>query len=395
MTAKRWWVAVVAAALLLTAAACSRARSDAQIAGEVVTRINSDPQVTNKQVTVTSNRGVVTLSGAAASDAERAAAANDAAQVEGVKTVVNNLTPAVAQPAPEQQASLNEQAKPVEPPAPAHRRKPAAYRTRERAVDYRPAVSPAPATAPAPVEMANASVTPAPVSVAPTPPAPEPPKPISIPSGTTLSVRMIDSIDTGRNQPGDMFHASLYSPITIDDQVVIPEGADVTGRIVELKDAGRFAGQPQVALELASLSMNGRSYTIVTDRYTQQGPSRGARTAKTVGSGAAIGAIIGAIAGGGKGAAIGAATGAGVGGGVEAATKPKQVHIAPEALLSFRLQSPLTVTPVATVQRNHMNTSWSAPPPRNNIIDYSDNSTSDRPVLRRRAPANTPEQPQD
>jgi hypothetical protein len=195
---------------------------------------------------------------------------------------------------------------------------------------------------------------------------------------------MTDSVDTGRNQPGDMFHASLYSPVTIDDNVVIPEGAEVTGRIVELKDAGRFAGQPQLTLELVSVAMNGRSYTIVTDRYTQQGPSRGARTAKTVGSGAAIGAIIGAIAGGGKGAAIGAATGAGVGGGVEAATKPKQVHIAPEALLSFRLQSPLTVTPLAGMERNRVNTSWSAPPPRNHITDYSD-STSDRPVLRRRA----------
>jgi hypothetical protein len=379
MTAKPWLLVVVTAALLLSAAACSRGRSDAQIAGEVVTRINGDPQVTNKQISVTSNGGVVTLSGPAASEAERAAAANDAAQVEGVKTVVNNLVAAAA-PAPAEQAA----AEPApEPPAPVRRHKPTAYHARARAVS---------APAETPVSTVTETPAPAPVAAAPIPsPPPEPPKPpkpVTIPSGTTLSVRMIDSVDTGRNHPGDMFHASLYAPLTVDDQVVIPEGADITGRVADLKDAGHFAGQPQLALELVSVSMNGRSYTLTTDQYTQRGASRGSSTAKTVGSGAAIGAIIGAIAGGGKGAAIGAAAGAGMGGGVQAARKPPQVHIAPEALLSFRLQSPLTVTPAATIERHRLNSNWSAPPPRNHITDYSDssNSSPDRPVLRRRPP---------
>src|ERR1051326_923622 len=71
---------------------CTQARTDAAIAGDVQGKINADAGVTTKQVTVQSANGVVTLSGAVASDAERAAAANDAAQVAGVKTVVNNLT---------------------------------------------------------------------------------------------------------------------------------------------------------------------------------------------------------------------------------------------------------------------------------------------------------------
>jgi len=386
MTAKRWILAiVVTAALLLSAAACSRARSDAQIAGEVVTRINGDPLVTNKQISVTSNGGVVTLTGPAASEAERAAAANDAAQVAGVKTVVNNLVAAAAPAAPAEQAAAEPapEPQPVEAPAPVRRHKPTAYHARERAVSVpaersNSAMTETPAPAPAPAPVAAAPVA---------PPPPEPPKPVTIPSGTTLSVRMMDAIDTGRNHPGDMFHASLYAPITVDDKVVIPEGAEITGRVADLKDAGHFAGQPQLTLELVSLSMNGRSYSLSTDQYMQRGPSRGARTAKTVGTGAAIGAIIGAIAGGGKGAAIGAAAGGGLGGGVQAATKPQQVHIAPEALLSFRLQGPLTVTPAATIERHRLNSNWSAPP-RNNVIDYSDNSNSstDRPVLRRRPP---------
>ena len=125
---------------------------------------------------------------------------------------------------------------------------------------------------------------------------------------------------------GDSFRATLDSPITIGDKVVIPEGADVVGRIAELKDAGRFAGQPTLALELSSLSVNGRKYTLHTNQYTRVGKSRGSSTAKKVGTGAAIGAVIGGIAGGGKGAAIGAAAGAGMGGGVQAASKPEQVR---------------------------------------------------------------------
>ena len=248
---------------------------------------------------------------------------------------------------------------------------------------------------PAAYNASTAAMAPMPTSnvTAPVvPPPPPPPTPITIESGTMLNIRMIDPVDTGRNHPGDSFRATLDSPITIGDKVIIPEGADVVGRIAELKDAGRFAGQPQLALELASLSVNGRKYTLHTNQYTRQGTSRGASTAKKVGAGAAIGTVIGAIAGGGKGAAIGAATGAGVGGGAQAVSRPQQVRVESEALLSFRLESPITVMPVSNLQRprNDYSGGYNAPPPDNNndIVDYSDNSPrsgdSDRPVLKRR-----------
>src|SRR5262249_8663132 len=147
--------------------------------------------------------------------------------------------------------------------------------------------------------------------------------------------------------------ATLDAPVTIDDKVVLPKGADIVGRIAEAKGAGHFAGKPQLALELSSITMNGREYSLHTNQYSRQGESRGTRTAETVGGGAALGAIIGAIAGGGKGAAIGATVGAAGGGGVQAATKAKQIEIAPEAQLSFKLESPLTVTPSASNGRGH------------------------------------------
>jgi len=135
MKTKRIIVASTMVVLLsLGAIACSRAKSDAQIIGEVVTRIQSDAQVSNKQISVMSSNGVVTLTGSAANDAERAAVANDAAQVEGVKTVVNNLLVAGAPVEPPDTQTAQEtkpEAAPAPEPTPARARKPAAYRERQ------------------------------------------------------------------------------------------------------------------------------------------------------------------------------------------------------------------------------------------------------------------------
>ena len=77
------------------------------------------------------------------------------------------------------------------------------------------------------------------------------------------------------------------------------------------------------------------------------------------------------------------------------------MRVESEALLSFRLESPITVMPVSSLQRprNDYSGGYNAPPSNNNynappssndndIIDYSDDSnrSSDpnRPVLKRR-----------
>lgn len=403
MKAKRISVVAALAILLIVAGvACSRAKNDAQIIGEVVTRINADGQVSNKQVSVNSSNGVVTLSGSAASDAERAAIANDAAQVEGVKTVVNNLLVAGVPVMTQQAAQQEQQPEPAPTPAPVARaRKPAAYRERHVAPAAAQQTATMYALPPASNSPAVYTPPPAPLPVASVPAPPPPPQPVTIDSGTMLSVRMVDTIDSSRNQPGDIFHATLDAPVTVNDKVVIPEGADLTGHVVAAKDAGHFAGRPEIALELTSLSVNGRKYSIHTNQYSRQGTSRGASTAKTVGTGAGIGAIIGAIAGGGKGAAIGAAAGAGMGGGVQATRKPPTVHIPTEALLSFQLESPITMTPVSSSDRERRRfDSYSTSPSNNN--DYSDNTGNnngtysapppspndgDRPVLKRRGPS--------
>lgn len=175
------------------------------------------------------------------------------------------------------------------------------------------------------------------------PPPPPPPKKVTLEQGTQLSVRLVDAIDSEKNQTGQTFHATLNTPLSADGEEVVPAGSDVVGHIAELKSAGKFAGQSEVVLQLDSITSGGQTYNIQTDQYKKQGSSRGKNTAEKVGGGAALGAIIGAIAGGGKGAGIGAAAGGGIGGGVQAATKGQQIKLPSETVLNFTLQAPVTV----------------------------------------------------
>lgn len=167
--------------------------------------------------------------------------------------------------------------------------------------------------------------------------------PVEIAAGTTLTIRMIDGVDSSVNQPGEIFRASLENPIVSGDRVVVPKGADVYTRLVSSSSAGKFSGKSELHLELVKLDFQGKSYSLVSSTYSLSGDSRGKNTAEKVGGGAVLGAIIGALAGGGKGAAIGAGVG-GAGGGVyQAATHGKQVRIPSETKLDFQLDQPVTV----------------------------------------------------
>jgi len=166
---------------------------------------------------------------------------------------------------------------------------------------------------------------------------------LTVPSGTHISVRTIDGIDSTRNHAGDRFQSSLEEPLIVDGDVVVPAGADVYGRLAESKESGTFAGRSELRLELTGIAVNGHTVPLVTGEYELSGKSRGASTAKRTVGGAALGSIIGAIAGGGKGAAIGAGAGAGVGAGSEIITKGDQVSVPSETILDFTLEQDVSI----------------------------------------------------
>lgn len=184
--------------------------------------------------------------------------------------------------------------------------------------------------------------------MAATEPAPQPPvrQPVhvTIPAGSTITVRMIDGIDSSRNRPGEEFAASVDAPVVVEDHIVIRKGADARVRLVQARSAGHMTGQSELQVELVGLAMGGQTLAVESAAVQKTGASRGKRTAETIGGGAALGGLIGAIAGKGKGAAIGAAIGAGAGTAVQGATKGQQIQIPAETKLDFTLRAPITVT---------------------------------------------------
>ena len=168
---------------------------------------------------------------------------------------------------------------------------------------------------------------------------------VTLPAGQSLLVRMIDGVDSSKNHVGDIFHATLETDLNVDGRVVARKGTDVYGRLATAEKAGNFSGKSELQLELTRLVIDGHDYPLVSSDYNVQGKGRGGDTAKKVGGGAVLGAIIGGIAGGGKGAAIGAAAGGGAGAGVQIITHGEQVKVPSEALLEFRLQQPVTLSP--------------------------------------------------
>jgi len=336
---------VLLIAVLGVTAACNRALSDSEISSQVQTRFGTDSGLQGKDLSVQAANGTVTLSGTVDNDAQREAASRYASAVPGVKQVINNLQVAAAQPtaaaAPAPAAQPAPTPAPDPKPAPV-KRVSAPRKHIARDTEMAAAGAGVGATGMGMAQQAS-SIQPVTPAAPPTPPPPPPPQKATIPAGTTLAVRLVDSLDSEKNQPGESFRATLNSPLATEGDIAIPAGYDVEGHIVDVKSAGKFAGQSVLVLQLDRISVGGKSYSIQTDQYKRQGSSRGKNTAEKVGAGAAIGAIIGGIAGGGKGAGIGAAAGGGLGGGVQAATKGQQIKLPSETVLNFTLQNPLTV----------------------------------------------------
>jgi outer membrane lipoprotein SlyB len=171
-------------------------------------------------------------------------------------------------------------------------------------------------------------------------------KRITVPAGTRILIRMVDSIDTTKQTKGYRFTATLETNLQAEDAVVAPRGTTLYGRLVEAASAGRMSGSSELTLELTDIVINGTAHPLLTSTYEVKGKGEGGNTAKKVVGGAGLGALIGGIAGGGKGAGIGAAAGAATGTVVAGAKKGQQLQIPSETLLEFRLQQPVSL-PVA------------------------------------------------
>ncbi|MDP9053986.1 MAG: hypothetical protein M3N93_06740 [Acidobacteriota bacterium] len=206
------------------------------------------------------------------------------------------------------------------------------YRERDRA--YQPPPPPPP---PAPEAYARPSYPPA---------SPYPPQNdsyrgyMTVPAGAEVSIRTNEGIDARDAAQGRSYSAEVARDVRdTNGNIVVPRGSEA--RLI-VRNIGN-----QLALDLQSVNVNGRIYTLDTDELERgnQGIGTNKRTGEFVGGGAALGAVIGALAGGGKGAGIGALAGGAAGVGAQIITKGDRVRVPAESILNFRLESPLNLRP--------------------------------------------------
>jgi hypothetical protein len=337
---------------------------------EVQSRLAADSALSSESIQAGVQNGIVTLNGKVSNEAARSLAAADISQVPGIKTVVNNLSVEAPTPAPvAATAPAPAPAAKVEPKPEPRRKAEVKPARRTPAPIERPAVSEtAPPPPPPPVQ-------PAPAPVAAPAPPPQPAfRTVTIPAGTTIPVRVTQTLSSATAQQGQSFSGALASDVVADGLVAIRQGTGVSGRVTAVQEAAHYKGNSLLSVELVSINRRGDALSVSTQPYSVEGKGRGKNTVAKVGGGAALGAIIGAIAGGGRGAAIGSAAGAGVGAGANTITRGEQVQIPSESVVNFTLTDTVTVrVPTSDASGAGM------PHQRRHPINSPDGSGQDQP----------------
>ena len=171
------------------------------------------------------------------------------------------------------------------------------------------------------------------------------PDSFTVPAGKVIFVRLNEPLSSDHNHAGDSFTATLDQPIVINGWVVARRGETIVGSVISAKKAGRVKGVSELGLELTEITaVDGQQIPITTELWNgSAGTSHGA-DAGAIATTTGAGTIIGAAANGGTGAGVGAGAGALAGIGLVLLTRGKPTVLGPEAALSFRLKTPLTVS---------------------------------------------------
>ncbi|HVE13078.1 MAG TPA: hypothetical protein VNI01_06765 [Elusimicrobiota bacterium] len=195
---------------------------------------------------------------------------------------------------------------------------------------------------------------------------PKPEPEVEIPSGTLLSVELVDPVSTGKNKAGEAFRARVLDGVWVRGAVAVPPGATVRGELTKVTPSGRVKGRSELGLSLKSLELDGRSFELKTDDLSYVGEPHAGKNIGGWLSGALQGAVLGVLFGGKTGAIIGAGAGAGAGGVSSIIKGKEEVDFAQGARLLFETRAPLKVPahagPPPAAPAVSVSTSSAAPP---------------------------------
>jgi hypothetical protein len=180
------------------------------------------------------------------------------------------------------------------------------------------------------MDMDAPAAAPAPVAA-----APAKPENTTVPAGTRVMARMVDTLDSKKHKEGHRFTARLEADMVVDGNTVAPRGATLYGILTTSKSSGRAAGSSEMSITFTDIMVNNQMHRIETTGLKAKTDNTAKKTAGTVGKGALLGGLLGGSDDAKRGAAIGL--------GLSVLTSGNQINIPRGTLVEFELRAPLTI----------------------------------------------------
>ncbi len=218
--------------------------SDAKLMHDVEAVLQNEKAFRGLTIVPKTSRGIVTLTGTVSSEGDKVLAGLEVGNVNGVKTVINNLDVKAS-------ASTDGHL-----PALAN---PSGAQTQQLSTEVR--TYPAAAAPGVPVE-----------------------RTITIPANTSIQVRITDPLTSKTAKANDHFHGTVAAVVFADGALAIPVGTPVLGRVVSAKPAGHFIAEAKMSLEITTLRLpqldgKSRDVPVVTEYLTNNGQAHGSNVA--------------------------------------------------------------------------------------------------------------------
>ena len=191
------------------------------------------------------------------------------------------------------------------------------------------------------------------------PPSAAPAKTLTIPAGTTVPLSLKQAVSTKTAKDGDPVYAETAFPFVVNDQIIIPAGTYIQGRIEHVQRGGHVKGRAEVLIHFTSM-IYPSGYTVMLGGSIENTPgaqktsmkdsegtiredSDAGKKAREAVGGATTGAVIGGLAAGGKGAGIGAGAGGVAGLAVGMLSRGADVRLEPGTSIQMEIQREVTV----------------------------------------------------
>ena len=181
-----------------------------------------------------------------------------------------------------------------------------------------------------------------------------------LPEGTNLHVTLSQTLSTEETRPGTQFTGRISKQVTLGGRVMIPEGSEFHGRVVQVTEGRRFGGPATIRLEPESVVLpDGAKYTLHAQVIASHGNNTRVddeggihpgthmkKAAVEEGIGAGTGAVAGGAIAGGPGALVGSLVGVGAVTTHLLIQHPQTVNVPSDTSIVFSLTRPLELTPV-------------------------------------------------